>query len=86
MDDNVSLVTKKLIQARLLQRDSNLHRFALLHDYHPRTVLSVVDRWAGTGRLPRGVVAFHILKDLSQYIQMEIAPGLWSGPDNAGTE
>lgn len=86
MDDNITLVTKKLIQARLLERDSNLHRFALLHNYHPRTVLSVVDRWAGTGRLPRGIVAFHILKDLSREIQMEITPGLWSDRENAETE
>lgn len=86
MDDNVSLVTKKLIQARLLERNSNLHRFALSHNYHPRTVLSVVDRWVGTGRLPRGIVAFHILKDLSREIQMEIAPGLWSDRKTAAIE
>ncbi|MCE7510270.1 hypothetical protein [Alloalcanivorax xenomutans] len=69
-------MNKRYIQARLIERGSNFRRFALEHGYHPRTVLQVVDRWAGRQDLPRGRLSFAILRDLSEAIDQDVTPGL----------
>lgn len=69
-------MNKRQIQARLIERGSNFRRFALSQGYEPRTVLAVVDRWAGKSDLPRGRLSFRILKDLSRVIGQEVTPGI----------
>lgn len=67
---------KKQIQAKLIERDSNFRQFALAKGYEPRTVVAVVDRWAGKSDLPRGRLSFRILKELSLAIGKEVTPGI----------
>lgn len=69
-------MNKRQIQARLIERGSNFRQFALSRGYEPRTVLAVVDRWAGKSELPRGRLSFRILKDLSAEIGKEVTPGI----------
>lgn len=70
-------MTKNQIHARLIEGcDSNFRRFALAHGYQPRTVLQVVDRYAGTGRRPRGILTWKILRDLSESIGEPVIEGL----------
>jgi hypothetical protein len=69
-------MTPNQVRARLIERNSNLRRFALSHNYLPRTVQMVVTRYAGTGRRPRGILAWKILRDLSQTIGQPVIDGL----------
>lgn len=69
-------MTRNQIQARLIERDSNFRRFALAHDYQPRTVQQVVNRYANTQRKPRGILTFKILRDLSLVIGEPVIEGL----------
>lgn len=69
-------MNKRQIQARLIERGSNFRQFALSRGYEPRTVLAVVDRWAGKNELPRGRLSFRILKDLSTEIGKDVTPGI----------
>lgn len=69
-------MNKRQIQARLIEHGSNFRQFALTHGYEPRTVLAVIDRWAGKNKLPRGRLSFRILKDLSAEIGKEVTPGI----------
>jgi hypothetical protein len=69
-------MSKRQIQARLIEQNSNFRKFALSRGYEPRTVTQVVNRWAGKSELPRGRLSFRILRDLSRAIGREISPGL----------
>lgn len=66
------------VRAQLVARETSYRRWALERGYDPRLVTSVVSRYAGAQRLPRGRVSFRILRDLSQFIGKEIAPGALS--------
>ncbi|WP_122299139.1 hypothetical protein [Pseudomonas syringae] len=69
-------MSKRQIQARLIECDSNFRQFAISHGYEPRTVTQVVQRWAGHNSLPRGRLTFQILQDLSRVIGREVLPGI----------
>ncbi len=70
-------MTRNQVQARLIERcDSNFRRFALANNYQPRTVQQVVNRYAGTGRSPRGILTWKILRDLSKAIGEPVIEGL----------
>lgn len=69
-------MNKQQVHASLIAKGSNFRRFALENNYPPRTVLAVVDRWAGKQDLPRGRLSFRILRDLSVAIGKEITPGI----------
>ncbi len=70
------VMSRRYVQARLIERDSNFRRFALEHGYLPRTVTQVVERWAGRDELPQGMLTFRILRDLSRAIGEEVIPGI----------
>lgn len=72
-------MNKRQIQAKLIEGGSNFRQFALTHNYQPRTVTQVVDRWAGKKDFPRGRLSFRILRDLSTAIGREVTPGLLAG-------
>lgn len=78
----MSALTKRQIQARLVERGSSFRQFALTHGYQPRTVTQVLARWVGRPDLPNGRVSFRILRDLSLAIGEEVVPGIL-GPDYA---
>lgn len=69
-------MTKNQIQARLIERGSNFRRFALAHGYQPRTVQQAVSRYADSGKLPRGILTYKILRDLSCAIGQPVVEGL----------
>lgn len=69
-------MTKQQILARLVLQDSNYRRFALAHDYQPRTVLQAVNRYANTNKKPRGILTYKILRDLSTAIGEPVIDGL----------
>lgn len=69
-------MTANQLRARLMERNSNLRRFALKHSYEARTVQQVVHRYAGTGRIPRGITTFNILRDISRFIGEPVIEGL----------
>lgn len=69
-------MTKNQVQARLIERGSNFRRFALAHDYQPRTVQQVVSRYAGSSKPPRGILTYKILRDLSLAIGEPVIGGL----------
>lgn len=73
-------MNKQQIHARLIERGLNFRRFALAHNYDPRTVTQAVERWAGSQELPKGRVSFSIMRDLSQQIGVELIPGLLAHP------
>lgn len=70
------VITKRQLQAKLIERGSNFRQFALAKGYKPRTVTQVVDRWVGQSSLPYGRLSCRILKDLSKEIGQEVIPGL----------
>jgi hypothetical protein len=67
---------KHQVHAALIERHTNFRRFALARGYHPRTVTQTVARWAGARSLPRGLLSYRILRDLSREIGREIVPGV----------
>lgn len=69
-------MTKRQIHSRLIAQGMTFRSWALRHGYNPRTVLLVVDRWAGRDSQPYGRTAFRILRDLSRDIGDEIVPGI----------
>lgn len=69
-------MNKTQVHAKLIESGTNFRQWALANDYEPRTVLAVVDRWAGKSDLPRGRMSFRILRDLSRTIGKEITPGI----------
>ncbi len=69
-------MTKNQILAKLVLQDSNYRRFALAHQYEPRTVTQAVDRYAGTNKKPRGILTYKILRDLSKFIDEPVIDGL----------
>lgn len=69
-------MNKVQVHAQLIELGSNFRQFALTNGYQPRTVLAVIDRWAGKSELPRGRLSFRILKDLSTAIGKEVTPGI----------
>jgi len=69
-------MTKNQVQARLIERGSNFRRFALTHDYQPRTVQQAVTRYADQDKLPRGILTYKILRDLSAFIEQPVIDGL----------
>lgn len=64
------------VRSLLVARETSYRRWALERGYAPRLVASVVSRYAGAHRLPRGRVSFRILRELSQFIGKEITPGV----------
>lgn len=75
-------MTKNQIHAKLIEQGLTFRQFALAHNYTPRTVLAAVDRWAGSNKLPRGLLTFHILRDLSRQIGTDVIPGIRSTENN----
>lgn len=69
-------MTKREIHARLIERGTTFRAWSLAHNYKPRTVLMVVERWAGRRDEPRGRLSYRILRDLSVEMGREIVPGL----------
>ncbi|MGR9014144.1 MAG: hypothetical protein ACU83U_10915 [Gammaproteobacteria bacterium] len=69
-------MTKNQILAKLVLKNSNYRRFALAHNYEPRTVTQAVDRYAGTDKKPRGILTYKILRDLSSFIDEPVIDGL----------
>ena len=69
-------MTKNQLHARLIERDSNFRKFALANEYNPRTVNQAVDRYVGTGKTPRGIKTYKILRDLSTMIGEPVIEGL----------
>ena len=69
-------MTKNQIQARLIERGSNFRRFALAHGYQPRSVQQAVTRYANSGKTPRGILTYKILRDLSVVIGEPVIDGL----------
>lgn len=69
-------MTKQEINSRLIERETNVHRWSLAHGYKPRTVGQVVDRWAGRQDAPLGRLSYRIMQDLSREIGSEIIPGI----------
>lgn len=69
-------MNKRQIHARLIEHGSNFRRFALAHGYEPRSVTQAVQRWAESGRLPKGHVTYCILRDLSRLLGEEVVPGI----------
>ncbi len=76
----------RAVQAELVARDSSFRQFALEHGYEPRTVTQVLARWAGRHDMPRGVLSFRILFDLSEAIGREIIPGISKEMVNENTK
>lgn len=75
-------MNKNQIHARLIEQGSNFRQFALTNGYPYRTVIAAVDRWAGSKKLPRGLLTFHILRDLSRQIGTDVIPGIRSTENN----
>ncbi len=69
-------MTKNQVQARLIERGSNFRRFALAHGYQPRSVQQAVARYANSGKSPRGILTYKILRDLSIAIGEPVIDGL----------
>lgn len=69
-------MTKRQIHARLIERGTNFHRWALDHGYKSRTVRLVVERWAGRQDPPLGRLSYEILQELSREVGEEIIPGI----------
>ncbi|MDT4329785.1 hypothetical protein RPD76_07675 [Methylomonas sp. MV1] len=69
-------MTPNQVRAKLIERNSNMRRFAKANNYEARTVQQVVHRYAGTGRVPRGITTFNILRDLSKAIGAPVIDGL----------
>lgn len=69
-------MTKNQLQARLVERNSNFRRFALSHGYSPRNVNQAVTRHVGTDRVPRGILTYKILRDLSEFIGEPVIDGI----------
>ena len=67
---------KAKIRARLVERGTSYRQWAIAHNYHPRTVTQAVNRWAGKDSLPRGRLTYHVLRELSQFIDAEITKGV----------
>lgn len=67
---------KANVRSLLVARDMSYRRWAMARGYDPRLVTSVVSRYAGTHKLPRGRLSYRILRELSQYIGKEIVPGV----------
>ncbi|MBS7349291.1 MAG: hypothetical protein KIG95_03890 [Comamonas sp.] len=64
------------IRARLVERGSSYRQWALANGYQPRTVAQAVSRWAGKDTLPRGRLTYRVLRELSEYIGMEVTKGV----------
>lgn len=69
-------VQKHQVRARLVERGSSYRQWALARGYQPRTVSQAVNRWAGKDSLPRGRLTYHVLRELSQFIDAEITKGV----------
>lgn len=67
---------KRRLHAALIQNGTTFRRWALANNYNPRTVIAVVDRWAGKKSFPNGAMSRRILRDLSIEIGREVIPGL----------
>lgn len=70
---------KRSVHAGLIERGETFRSWSLRRGYCPRTVTEVVGRWAGRKTLPRGAVARKILKDISEDLGREVAPGILEG-------
>lgn len=69
-------LSKRQLQARLVERGSSFRQFALANGYQPRTVTQAVDRWAGQAQMPQGRLTYQILRDLSEAVGAEAIPGI----------
>lgn len=67
--------SKKAIKQLLLRMDSNVHDFAVRHEFCPRLVLSAIDRYVGRPKKPRAGSTTHlILTTLATEIGKPILP------------
>jgi hypothetical protein len=69
-------VKKARVRSILVAREMSYRRWAMDRGFDPRLVTSVVSRYAGTHKLPRGRLSYRILRDLSEFIGEEIVPGV----------
>lgn len=69
-------MTKNQILAKLVERDSNFRRFAHAHQYRSRTVTQAITRYADSNKMPRGILTYKILRDLSKFIGEPVIDGL----------
>lgn len=69
-------MTPNQIRAKLIERDSNIPKFAAAHDHKRRTVNQIIKRYAGTKNKPRGILTVKILQELSQFIGEPIIDGI----------
>ena len=76
MTENVLNPTITQIRVKLLEQGSNMQRFALDHNYKPRTVQQIIHRYANSSHKPRGILTWKILTDLSKAIGQPVIDGL----------
>jgi hypothetical protein len=69
-------MTRKELNIALAEKETNLRQWAIDHDYKPRTVQQVVQRYIGADREPRGRLTYKILRELSRTLGKEILPGI----------
>jgi hypothetical protein len=69
-------MTKNQVLSKLVLQDSNFRQFAIKNGYNPRTVNQAVDHFIGTGKKPRGILTYKILRDLSTTIGEPVIDGL----------
>ncbi len=69
-------MTPNQVRARLIERNSNLAKFSKKYGFEARTVYMAISRYVGTGRCPRGILTWRILKKLSQEIGQPVIDGL----------
>jgi hypothetical protein len=67
---------KRRVHLQLLQRETTLRRWARAQGFRPGTAVAAVDRWAGSARLPRGPLAYKILRTLSTDLGHEVVDGI----------
>lgn len=63
--------TKNQILGALVTKGKTFTSFALERGFKPRSVQKFVDRYAGTGKAPRGATFQRILQALDETLQQE---------------
>lgn len=74
---------KHQVRARLMEKGLSYRQWARERGYEPRMVTQVISRYAGATELPRGRLSYQILRELSQTIGKEIAPGVLRAEERA---
>ena len=66
--ERVSFSTKNEVIGRLRMAGFSMKQFADQQGYEPDTVRKVIDRYAGSKKTPRGVMARDILQKLAEKV------------------